>query len=233
MAHFINEYGVLILSILGIIIAFFLTVIIVQFLTLIFVHLLKKRVLLVNREYYREILLKRDEIELKNNSMDLEMFSGLFESLSEVRKHKDKLVVATGESLKKLDNKIDSMSTTISNLEEVNKKLRNRDEVIGKIKTIKLLISTIEEIDKFIDDSKENYLEFIRDNIETVLIGIGVESYGLEYKDNEEFIKYYLPLNEKSDGELELLKKGFLVPLPEGSLVVKQAQIKFSGEIKS
>lgn len=233
MDNFINEYGVLILLILGIIISIVLTVIIVYYLALIFAYLLKKRVLLVNREYYKEIMLKRDEIELNKNSIDLEMFSGLFDSLSEVRKHKDKLVMATGESLKKLDNKIESMSSTISNLEEINKKLRNRDEVIGKIKTIKLLISTIEEIDKFIGDSKENYLEFIRDNIETVLIGIGVESYGLELKDHEEFIKYYLPINERKDGGLELIKKGFLVPLPEGSFVVKQAQIKYTGEIKS
>lgn len=232
MNNWIDENGMLILSIFGLIIGFFITVILVQFVLMFFAYLLKKRILLVSKKTFNEVLLSRDAIESKENSIGFDHINSIFETISEIANHKDKLVKATGESLKKLDTKIDNMSNTIATLEELNKKLRNREEVISKLKTIKLLITAIEEIDKFIPNSKENYLQFIRDNIETILIGLGVEPYRLNFINDNEFLKYHIINSQITKGEIKLIRTGYYITLPDGIYVVKQAQIEYLEEVK-
>lgn len=230
MINWFIEQWMNILIALGVVISLFVTIFVGQFSLKYIGYLFNKRVLLVNKETFHHLVMTRDAIESNNGTVGFEQLNGLFESIAEVASHKDKLVRATGESLKKLDSKIDNMASTIAMLEGINKDLRNRDEVISKIKTIKLLISTIEEIDKFLLTTKENYLEFIRDNIETVLIGLGVEPFELEYSNDEDLLKYYKVDDSKQMGPIKLIKKGYLVSLPEGNYVVKQSLIKYLGE---
>lgn len=230
MINWFIEQWMNILIALGVVISLFVTIFVGQFSLKYIGYLFNKRVLLVNKETFHHLVMTRDAIESNNGTVGFEQLNGLFESIAEVASHKDKLVRATGESLKKLDSKIDNMASTIAMLEGINKDLRNRDEVISKIKTIKLLISTTEEIDKFLLTTKENYLEFIRDNIETVLIGLGVEPFELEYSTDEDLLKYYKVDDSKQMGPIKLIKKGYLVSLPEGNYVVKQSLIKYLGE---
>lgn len=230
MINWFIEQWMNILIALGVVISLFVTIFVGQFSLKYIGYLFNKRVLLVNKETFHHVVMTRDAIESNNGTVGFEQLNGLFESIAEVASHKDKLVRATGESLKKLDSKIDNMASTIAMLEGINKDLRNRDEVMSKIKTIKLLISTIEEIDKFLLTTKENYLEFIRDNIETVLIGLGVEPFELEYSNDEDLLKYYKVDDSKQMGPIKLIKKGYLVSLPEGNYVVKQSLIKYLGE---
>lgn len=226
----IVENWVLIAATFGTVIAFFLTVLIGQFVLKYVGYLFNKRVLLVNKEIFHHVVMTRDSIEASNGTLELDQLNGLFESIAEVANHKDKLVRATGESLKKLDTKIDNMASTIAMLEEQNKHLRNRDEVLSKVKTIKLLLTTIEEIDKFIPSSEEKYLAFVRDNIESVLIGLGVEPFELQHINNEDHLKYYRVDSSEQNGNVSLVRQGYLVNLPEGDYVVKQAVISYEGE---
>ena len=229
MMNWIVENWELIAITFGIVIGLFLTVLLGQFILKYVGYLLNKRVLLVNKETYHQVVMTRDSIDASNGSLGIDQLNGLFESIAEVANHKDKLVRATGESLKKLDSKIDNMSATIAMLEEQNKQLRIRDEVLSKIKTIKLLLTTIEEIDKFIPSSQEKYLEFIKDNIESVLIGLGVEPFQLQFIKNEDYLKYYRIDSTNQDGDIALVKQGYLINLPEGDYVVKQAVITYEG----
>lgn len=230
MMDWIVENWVLIVITFGIVIGLLITVLLGQFILKYVGYLLNKRVLLVNKETYHQVVMTRDTIDASNGTLGLDQLNGLFDSIAEVANHKDKLVRATGESLKKLDAKIDNMSATIAMLEDQNKQLRNRDEVLSKIKTIKLLVTTIEEIDKFIPTSEEKYLEFIRDNIESVLIGMGVEPFELQYIKNDDYLKYYRVDTLNHDGDVMLVKPGYLINLPEGDYVVKQAVITYKGE---
>jgi hypothetical protein len=229
MFDWFNEQWLNILIALGVVIVLFVTIPVGQFSLKYVGYLLNKRVLLVNKETFHHVVRTRDAIESNEGSVGLEQLNGLFESIAEVASHKDKLVRATGESLRKLDSKMDNMASTIAMLEGINKDLRNRDEVMSKIKTIKLLISTIDEIEKFLLVTKENYLEFIRDNIETVLIGLGVEPFELEYSKDEDMLKYYKVEDSMQTGPIKLIKKGYLVSLPEGNYVVKQSLIQYLG----
>jgi predicted MPP superfamily phosphohydrolase len=193
-------------------------------------YLWHKRVLLVDKKYLTEMSLLREKLYAEKGEIPVEQLSGLFETLSTVVDHKDRLIKATGESLKKLDNKIDSMVTTIANLEETNRELRNRESVINNLKSIKLLMALLDEIEKFASESKEQYLGFIRDNLLTVLLGFGVEPYDVEFLDSEELLKYYKISNPDASEPYQIVKNGYLVRLPEGFFVIKQALITSRGQ---
>ena len=98
-----------------------------------------------------------------------------------------------------------------------------------KLKSIKLLLTLVDEIDKFSLHTKENYLEFIQDNIKTVLIGLGAEPFDNEFLASDELLKYYKLSTEETTAPYKVDKEGYLVRMPDNNYVVKQAIISSRG----
>jgi len=218
-----------ILLILGVVLAIGITVLILIYAAKWSLYLWHKRVLLVDRRYYSQMSIVREKMQAEHGDLNIDQLNSLFEALATVVDHKDKVIKATGESLKKLDTKFESLSSTIAMLEEANKELRNRDAVINKLKSIKLLLTLVEEIDKFSLHTKENYLEFIQDNIKTVLIGLGAEPFDNEFLASDELLKYYKLSTEETTAPYKVDKEGYLVRMPDNNYVVKQAIISSRG----
>ena len=223
-----NWTNVLIIAlVIGVVVA---TTVLTIYFAKLSLFLWNKRVLLVDKKYFTELTLIRERLYAEHGDIPIEHLSSLFEALSTVVEHKDKVIKATGESLKKLDGKLDAMTTTVANLEEINKELRNRESVINNLKSIKLLLALSEEVEKFASDSSEKYLGFVHDNLQTVLLGLGVEPFDDEFLYSDELLKYYKSAEADLIAPFKIDKQGYLVRLPDSVYVLKQAIISSKGE---
>jgi hypothetical protein len=186
-----------------------------------------KKAMFVHKDVYARVLSLKESIE-GQDELSIQELSSLYESISEVAAHKDTLIKKTGAALKSMDSKLDQYQQTIARLEQENSALRNNDKAMDRSKQLKLLISIVEEIDKFSSNTKEEYLSYLRGTVIAVLNGLDCFEYTQEFMD-QELLKYYSIKTTSPTQEYRVSQPGFYVPRPEGHTVIKYAVLDAKG----
>lgn len=183
-----------------------------------------RKAMFVHKDVYSKVLNLKENIE-QQEELSIKELSTLYESINEVAAHKDTLIKKTGTALKAMDAKLDQYQQTITRLEQENTSLRNNDKAMDRSKQLKLLISVIDEIDKFSLNTKEEYMSYLRGTLVAVLNGLDCFEYTQEFMD-QELLKYYSIQSTSPTQEYQVTKPGFYVPRPDGHTIVKYAVLE-------
>lgn len=218
------ELWLLIIGILGILL---LTLILIT-VAMYYIHGRDKRAMFVHRDVFAKVLVLKQSAENKQ-SIELQEINELYESITEVATHKDALIKKTGSALKSIDAKIDQFYQTLARLEEENSQLRNNQKAQDNNRQLKLLTSIVDEIDKFLSYSKEEYLAYVRKTIITVLATLDCYEYSVEFLD-QDLVRYYKILKSSSANDYYVIKNGFYVPIANSHRIITYAELTAKGE---